>query len=130
MFARMAAESPQALADAFGAAMSAGDVEGALELWVEDATIVGADGEPVSGREEIARALGAIVSHEVKVDIRLAKTFTAGDTALVLGTLTMSGTGQDGQPFSQVSQSTVIYCRDSNGHWRIAIDAPWGLPSE
>ena len=81
----MPADSPEALAKAFGAAMSAGDVAGAMELWVEDATIVGADGEPVRGRDEIALALGAIVDHEVKVDIRLAQTFTAGDTALVLG---------------------------------------------
>lgn len=125
----MPADSPEALAKAFGAAMSAGDIAAAMELWAEDATIVGADGQPVRGRDEIALALGAIVSHEVKVDIRLAKTFTAGDTALVLGTLTMSGTGLDGQPFSQESQSTVVYNRDSDGHWRIAIDAPWGLPS-
>lgn len=124
----MAADSPQALADAFGAAMSAGDIEGAMELWIEDATIVGADGQPVSGRDEIAQALGAILSHEVKVDIKLARTFTAGDTALVLGTLTMSGTGHDGEPFSQESQSTVVYSRNSEGQWRIAIDAPWGLP--
>lgn len=125
----MPAHSPEALAEAFAAALSAGDVAGAMELWVEDATIVGADGQPVCGRDEIALALDAIVSHEVKVDIRLSRTFTAGDTALVLGTLTMSGTGLDGRPFSQQSQSTVVYQRDAQGAWRIAIDAPWGLPS-
>jgi uncharacterized protein (TIGR02246 family) len=129
MLLGMASDSPEALAKAFGVAMSAGDLDGALELWIEDATIVQPDGQAVQGRTAIAGALGAIVEHGVTVDIEIDRMFTAGDIALVVGTLTMSGAGADGERFSQTSDSTVIYTRNPEGQWRIAIDAPWGLPN-
>jgi ketosteroid isomerase-like protein len=59
--------------------------------------------------------------------IELRGLFVAGDVATATGTLTLSGTGHDGRPFAQSSSSVVVYRRSVDG-WRIALDAPWGLP--
>jgi uncharacterized protein (TIGR02246 family) len=122
--------SPAELSEAFAEALARGDVEEALELWVEDATILTASGDAVQGREAIGAALRALVENGAEVEIELTRTVTAGDVALGLGTLTLRGTGADGQPFRHRSSSAVIYTRCPDGAWRVAIDAPWGLPGE
>ena len=120
--------TPEELSAAFARALARGDVEEALAMWVQDATIVTAAGEAVRGREAIASALRGLVDNGTRVEIELSRTITAGDVALGLGTLTLTGTSHDGREFRQRSSSVVIYSRAADGCWRIAIDAPWGLP--
>jgi uncharacterized protein (TIGR02246 family) len=120
----MAAATPHELAEAFAAALTRRDVAAALEMWSEDAAIVAADGSLVEGREAIGRALDALVSNGTRVQVEVANVFVAGDVALASGALTLSG-----ESFEQRSSSTVVYTRGSDGRWRIALDAPWGLPA-
>ncbi len=108
--------------------MNAGDVERALDLWVEDAAIVQPGGQMVRGREAMGAALRALVDHQISLDIDVEQVFAAGDVAVATGTLTMSTTGEDGEPFTQRSRSVVISSRGADNRWRLAIDAPWGLP--
>ncbi len=121
--------TPEQLSAAFAAALARGDVEAALELWAEDAAILSAAGEPVHGREAVGTVLRSLLDNGARVEIELARTVTAGDIALGVGTLTLSGTAHDGSEYRQRSASTVIYSRGRDGRWRIALDAPWGLPS-
>jgi uncharacterized protein (TIGR02246 family) len=125
----MSASSPEALAAAFGAAVNAGDVPAALELWIDDPAIVQADGQLLRGRDAIATALHALVDHGASVNIEVSRVLSAGETAIATGKLTISGKDADGAPFTQHSQSVVVYSRGADDRWRIAIDAPWGLPS-
>jgi len=120
--------SPEALAEAFAAAIGARDVSAALDLWIEDAAIIQPDGHVVRGRPAIGGALEALVGNGVNVEIEVAGVFATSAVALVTGTLTLSGADAGGRPFTQRSQSVVVYARDADGGWRVAIDAPWGLP--
>jgi uncharacterized protein (TIGR02246 family) len=122
-----AAGTPQELSASFAQALARGDVDAALELWTEEATILTAAGEAVRGREAIGAALRGLIDNGAHVEIELTRTVTAGDVALGLGTLTLSGTAA-GAVFRHQSSSTVIYSRGADGRWRIALDAPWGLP--
>ncbi len=124
----MPADSPQALSSAFAAAINAGDVPAALELWVEDAALLQGSGKMVRGRAAIGAALQALVEHRVSLEIEVERIFSAGAVAIATGSLTMSGVGADGGPFSQASRSVVVYSQATDGSWRVAIDAPWGLP--
>jgi uncharacterized protein (TIGR02246 family) len=108
--------------------MNAGDVQAALELWVEDAAILQPGGQMVRGREAIGAALRALIEHEVELEIDVEQVFAAGDVAIAVGTLTLSALGENGKPFTQSSRSAVISSRGNDGRWRLAIDAPWGLP--
>jgi uncharacterized protein (TIGR02246 family) len=124
----MATDTPEALAKAFTVAVASGDVGSAADLWLDDAKIIQPDGHAIEGRDAVICALQALVDSGVQLEIDLARVFIAGDVAIVLGTLTLSGTSDEGEPFSQASKSTVVYSRRPDG-WRIAIDSPWGLPA-
>lgn len=126
----MPANSPAALAAAFQDAVNAGDVDAAVQLWVEDGAIVQPSGQAVCGRDAIAAALRALVEHRVLIHIHVQQLFATADVAVALGTLTMTGANGHGATFRQQSRSTVVYARGADGHWRIAIDAPWGLPQD
>jgi uncharacterized protein (TIGR02246 family) len=127
MVAPVHAASPAALSAAFAAAMKAGDLEGALALWHDDAAIVQPDGQLIGGRESIAAALRALIDNGIELTIELAAVYDAGETALGTGRLTMSASNGDGD-FEHSSDALVIYRRGGDGGWRIALDAPWGLP--
>lgn len=125
----MPAETPADLLAAFLAAVNARDLDAAIELWREDAVIVQPDGQPLRGREAVAGALRALIDGGVELQTEVASIIEAGDVALVSGTLTLSlpnGDGLNGR-FTNRSSSVVIYKRGVDG-WRIALDAPWGLP--
>lgn len=121
-------DTPEELAEAFAVAISAGDVQAAVALWIDDATIVQPDGETVRGKPAVAAALQALVDNGVRLEIDVSNVFVAGDVATVVGALTLNGTNGDSEPFAQRSSSVVVYTRGPDG-WRIAIDAPWGLPT-
>jgi uncharacterized protein (TIGR02246 family) len=123
----MAAETPESLAQALAAAINARDIDAAIELWTDDATIVQADGQAIHGRAAVAGALQALIDNGVSVEIELANVFAADGVALAAGTLTLSGNGAGEASFAQSTSSAVVYTRQPDG-WRIAIDAPWGLP--
>jgi uncharacterized protein (TIGR02246 family) len=129
MFPRVPASSPEALSVAFADAINSRDLSAALELWTADAAIVGPNGNGARGRAAIEDALRALVDHRVTLAIDVASIHTAGDIALATGTFTVSGTDADGARFSSQSTSLVVYTRAPDG-WRIAIDAPWGLPQD
>jgi ketosteroid isomerase-like protein len=83
----------------------------------------------MQGREAIAPVLQALVENRIGFGVELARVLVAGDVALGMGTLTMvHRDGDDDHRFEHTSSSLVVYARDSSGAWRIAIDAPWGLP--
>jgi uncharacterized protein (TIGR02246 family) len=124
----MPRHTPEELAAAFAAAINAGEVDAAVELWTEDATIVQPDGEALHGKPAVAVALQAIVDNGLRMEIDVSNVFVAGDAAVVVGALTLNGTDGEHGSFAQRSNSVVVYTRDPDG-WRIAIDAPWGLPA-
>jgi uncharacterized protein (TIGR02246 family) len=125
----MAAQTPAALLAAFLAAINTRDLDTAVGLWRDDAAILQLDGEVQRGRDGITRALRALIDNRIEIHTEVSGIVEAGDLALVTGTLTLSGENGDGSEsrFSHRSSSVVIYRRDADG-WRIALDAPWGLP--
>jgi uncharacterized protein (TIGR02246 family) len=123
----MAAQSPHELAGLLAAAINRRDLDAALALWAEDAAIVAPDGSVVRGRSGIVKALEALVGNGTRFEAQLTGLYEAGDTALATGSLILRGDGHDG-PYEQRGESIVVYARGSDGAWRIALDAPWGLP--
>jgi uncharacterized protein (TIGR02246 family) len=123
----MAAPTPEALPAAFAAALERGDVQGALELWAEDAVILQPDGAALRGRDAIEQLLRSAVEHGVAFEISVSDIYVAGEVAIARGTLTTRANGPGGEPFEHSSNPVAIYSHTADG-WRVAIDAPWGLP--
>lgn len=110
------------------AALHAGDAHRAAQLWTQDAKLIAADGQVSEGNEAIAEALQALVSNGARLAIELTHLFVSGDVAMATGTLTVTATDAEGSSHSHTSESVVVYRRGEDGLWRVAIDAPWGLP--
>jgi len=127
MLAPVPSQTPGELAATFAAAINAGEVQAAVELWTDDATIVQPDGDTLRGKPAVAAALQMLVDNSVRMEIDVSNVFVGGDVAIVAGALTLNGTNGAKEPFAQRSSSVVVYIRGADG-WRIAIDAPWGLP--
>jgi uncharacterized protein (TIGR02246 family) len=128
MLAPVPSDTPEELASAFAAAINAGEVQAAVELWTDDATIVQPDGETLRGKPAVAAALQTLVDNGARMELDVSNVFVGGDVAIVAGALTLSGTDGAQEPFEQRSSSVVVYVRGADG-WRIAIDAPSGLPA-
>ncbi len=123
----MAAPSPDQLAHSFAAALARRDLDAALAMWGEDAAILTREGTELRGREQIRHALAALLDNGARVEVEVRQLHLAGDVALATGALTLSGEGPAGS-YRHRSESTVVYARGRDGLWRIALDAPWGLP--
>jgi uncharacterized protein (TIGR02246 family) len=126
----MSVDTPASLAASFAAAVRDGDIQRALLMWHPEAAIIGPDGQAVRGQAAIAGILEALVEHGAELDARVEHVFEAGDVALAVGTLTISAADGDGDgAYTQQGRSLVVYRRDEDRRWRIALDAPWGLPA-
>ena len=121
--------TPEELSASFAAAMRAGDLDRAAGMWTEQATLIAADGQVLEGAEAIAEALQRLVANGAELEIRLDRLFVAGDVALATGALTITVADGNGANHSHSSESVVVYRRGQDGIWRVAIDAPWGLPA-
>jgi len=122
----MAAKSPEELSQVFAAAINSGDVSAAGECWSEEAIIVGPDGSAATGRLAITRVLEGLIANGASVNIEVTRLYTAGSSALATGRLRIDVPGQE--PY-EGTDSVVLYTRGQDGVWRVAIDAPWGLPA-
>ncbi len=124
----MQGASPEDVPAAIVAALHAGDAHRAAQLWTRDAKLIAADGQVLEGSQAIAEALQTLVSSGARLAIELAHLFVSGDVAMATGTLTITATDAEGASHSHTSESVVVYRRGEDGLWRVAIDAPWGLP--
>ncbi len=126
----MQAGSPREVSEAFAAAINAGEISAAVELWSDDAALVAIDGTKIQGREAIKQALERLVANSTRVEIELKRIYQTDLAALGTGTLTLRSTGSDGEEITHHADSIVVYARDQRGAWRVAIDFPWGVPVE
>jgi ketosteroid isomerase-like protein len=60
----MPTDTPEALSRAFAEAINARDIESAIDLWIDDATIVQADGQAIRGKAAVAGALHALIDSQ------------------------------------------------------------------
>jgi uncharacterized protein (TIGR02246 family) len=119
--------TPTEVVETLSRLMSDGDVEGALSLYEPDAVFQPSrDAPAVTGRPSIREALLRFVALRPTLTGDVVKVHQAGDTALVVNRWTLVGTQPDGEPVEMAGISADVLRRESDGHWRIAVDDPWG----
>lgn len=118
--------TPSTTIQEFAARLSAGDVDGAAELYETDATFVVEPGLEVHGIDAIRGALEGFATLHPRLDGTIEQTLCTDDLALVVNRWSLEGTGPDGQPVHLSGRSADVLRRGSSGEWRIAIDNPWG----
>jgi enoyl-CoA hydratase/carnithine racemase/ketosteroid isomerase-like protein len=121
----MSAPNPEDLSRLFAERTSAGDLEGLLELYEEEATLVGPDGEARAGGESIRGQLEGLLAMAPQVEAGESRALLAGDIALLSNRWRMTfalgeGCGKTGFE----GTSTEVARRQDDGSWRYAIDDP------
>lgn len=126
----MRADSPADVSTALALAVNAGDAHAAAELWSEDATVVAPDGSQTRGREAVRALLQGLIDSGAKMEIDLHTIHATDITAVATGTLILTAPSVNGEtPVVSRGDSLVIYNRQADGAWRVAIDFPWGVPT-
>ena len=118
--------APEAVIDRFAALIGAGDVEGALALYEEDAVFLPEPGRLERGREAIHAALASFAALSPTITGEIERTVVAGETALVINAWTLAGTDPAGEPVRMAAKSADVLRRRADGSWGILIDDPWG----
>jgi uncharacterized protein (TIGR02246 family) len=118
----MSARLPADVDRLFAEALSAGDLEGALAMYEEDASY----GEVARGRAQIREALAELIALKATLNCYEIDVVENGDLAVLRARWIFSGTGTDGQAFESRGRSIEVVRRQADGSWLFAIDLPSG----
>ena len=105
---------------------NAGDLDGLVSLYEDDATMVNADGTQQSGKAVIRTALEGFLAagNDITLDTRYAA--RCGDLALLSNEWRLRGTGPNGETTEIGGTTTEIVRLHPDGVWRYVVDHPWG----
>ncbi len=114
------------LNDLFVEAMNAGDLELAMSCWDEDTVFQTAPGtDLVTGPTDLRAAIQAFIDLKPVLTTEELHRVEAGDVTLVALKWHLEGTGSDGKPLEMGAIDSNVFCRKSDGTWRIRIDNPF-----
>jgi uncharacterized protein (TIGR02246 family) len=116
----------QSTTDTNNAAVSAGDIEGALATFEPNAVMVAQPGVSVMGTEALRGAFKQFLGVNPKIAVTEQEVIQAGDIALHSYTWKMSGKAPDGSAIEQNGFSTVVLRKQPDGRWLMVIDNPFG----
>ena len=116
--------SPDELDPTFAQAFNAGDTDTIAALYDESAVFVLPGGEVIQGLETIGQSMKEFLALQPRIDLQTKSVLRSGDTALVLSTWTLAGTGPDGNAVEMAGNSRVVLRQQGDGSWRVMIDDP------
>ena len=121
----MSADSPEEVHDVLMAAFTAGDVEGFVRTYEEDATLVVPPDEVlVHGRDEIRRAVAPTFALKPRGEVTVLKKIASDGLALTQARWRLVGTGENGQTIELTGDGTIVSRRQPDGTWLVVLDNP------
>jgi uncharacterized protein (TIGR02246 family) len=106
--------------------INAGDLDGLMHLYENDAAFATQPGSLAHGPAGVREALAGFVSMNGTLDLDVERVLEVDDLALVTGVWSFDGTGPDGQPVRLTARNADVLRRQADGTWRFVIDNPWG----
>ena len=106
------------------------DMAALMDFYAEDATLVIEPGRCAHGKEQIAKAFGAIFAYfnqSLSVTQRDFHVIEGGGVALVVCKLKLSAQGLETSKVSMERKPTYIFKKSKDGKWRCLIDNSYGV---
>jgi len=120
--------TPEQVAGAFDAALNAGDLDGVLALFSNQATMRMTDGDVVQESPAGLRSsLGQLMVLRPFIHNEVRRVVTSGDIALVLLDWTLKVTLPDGEVREERGTATQVMDKGRDSGWRLRISNPLGL---
>jgi enoyl-CoA hydratase len=120
----MRVDDPGQLGRLFAERANAGDLEGMLALYEQDATFIGPDGGSASGRNAIRERLEGLLAMNPQITATGSQVVMAGEVALMSGRWRMTLGANDGEAAGFDGASTEVARRQPDGGWLYLIDHP------
>ena len=118
--------TPEQVPAAFDAALNAGDLDALLGTFSNQATMRMTDGEVVQGPAALRNGLARLLALRPRIQSRVRRVLTSGNTALVLLDWTLNVTLPDGQPHEERGTATQVMEKGRDGGWRLLVSNPSG----
>lgn len=107
-------------------AFTAGDVEGVLRVYADDAAVVAEPGRMVRGRESLRAFFTQVMALRGTATQLRTNVIEAGDLALFTSEWTFSAVLPNGERIERRSFANTVFRRSAAGEWQIAIDNSYG----
>jgi uncharacterized protein (TIGR02246 family) len=122
----MSDPDPSTIHDIFTRYYKAGDLDGCVNLYDDDAVFIGPDGTPQHGKAGVRATLEGFLALGGEFTLKTRYAVRTGELALTSNEWTLRGTGSDGQAFDLGGRSAEIVRLHPDGQWRFIVDHPWG----
>jgi ketosteroid isomerase-like protein len=122
----MLAKTPKEAVTAADEAFNFRDLEAVLALYEDGAIMVYEPGHLATGKAALRRVFESLFHLNAVAKQEKSDVVQAGDIALWTSKWTVSGTAQDGTPFTRGGFGSAILRKHSDGGWRVAVENPWG----
>ncbi|WP_175939852.1 alpha/beta fold hydrolase [Caballeronia sp. BCC1704] len=120
--------APEDVPPAFDAAMNAGDIDGLLRLFRNDATMRLTNGVEISARpDELRRTMAQLLAAKPRIRNTVRRVVSSGNIALVLADWTLTVTLSNRQPHVESGCATQVMEKGPDDAWRLRISNPSGL---
>jgi enoyl-CoA hydratase len=120
----MPMHDPENLHRLFAERVNAGDLDGLISLYEDDATLVGPNGAQAQGATALRERLEALLAIAPKIAPGSNRALVVGDIALMSGSWRMTFGSQESASSGVQGTSTEIARRQADGTWRYVIDDP------
>jgi enoyl-CoA hydratase len=118
----MSANDPEDLQRIFAERVNAGDLEGLIALYEDEATLIGPDGRSAAGNDAIRKRLDTLLAMAPQITLTSSQAVIAGDVALLSNRWRMTLGPSDGERAGTERTSTEVARRQPDGSWRYVID--------
>lgn len=119
-------QPPESAHRLFEERFNAGDLDGMLALYEEEATFVRGPGDYVRNRTALIEGLRGFLATKGRIRLETRYAVQHDDLALLSNEWTLTGTGADGKSFTMSGRTVEVVRRQADGHWLYVIDHPWG----
>ncbi|MFO1283613.1 MAG: SgcJ/EcaC family oxidoreductase [Burkholderiales bacterium] len=110
----------------FGRLFSAGDLDGVVALYEQDAVLLPQPGAVARGHAAIREALAGFMALKGRFSMAPTTIIPGPGLAVLIADWTLDATGPDGKPMRLEGRTCDVLRRQADGGWLFAIDSPFG----
>jgi len=120
----MAVEAPEEWPRRFEQYLNGGDLDGVVELYDPDASVVAPSGETIRGREGVRHLFAGMMAAKTQLHSRVLRSVTVGDVALLYTDFDGTAVDASGKTVDVHYSAIEVLRRQLDGGWKLIVGDP------